>query len=263
MDSFKEMSHGNDKNSSAKQGGYIVLLQKIYLRMFGVPEIGFQIRGRYFKNLVSKMESSPTRILDAGSGIGAYSFWLSKQYPNSTIDGLDIDKNKLDFTNRFFKEKNIKNVHFIFGDVTSLNEKNKYDLIINVDVLEHIDNYTKVLENFYKALSPNGYLFIHTPQANQKRIFKSLENWHHEGHIHEGFSPYTLKKDLKKIGFRIAEVNETFGFFGKLAWELNHMMLSKGFVLLGFLYPLLYILSLLDSQIVVKKGLGTAILAKK
>jgi SAM-dependent methyltransferase len=263
MDSFGEMSHDHGSKHRVKQSNVIILLEKIYLFIFGVPEIGFQIRGRYFKYLLRKMNSSPNKILDAGSGIGAYSFWLSKQYPESSINGLDIDKNKLKFTKKFAKAKGIKNIHFTFGDVTSLVEKNEYDLIVNVDVLEHIDKYTKVLKNFYKALSPNGYLFIHTPQAKQKRIFKSLKKWHHEGHIHEGFSPNTLRKELRKIGFHIVEVRETFGFFGKLSWELNHIMLTKGFVLLGLFYPLLYILSLLDSLIVVKKGLGTAILAKK
>lgn len=263
IDSFGEMSDGGNKKFKIKQGRLIILLEKIYLRLFGVPEIGFQVRGRYFRDFLKKIGSNPKRILDAGSGIGAYSFWLSKKYPDSMIKGLDIDKNKLNFTNRFFKDQHIKNVHFAIGDVISLNEKNKYDLIINIDVLEHIDNYAKVLKNFYNTLSQDGYLFIHTPQANQKRIFKSLEKWHHEDHVREGFYLKQLKKELENIGFTIIEIRETFGFFGKLSWELNHMLLAKSFVLLGLFYPFLYLLSLLDGLVFVKKGLGMAILAKK
>lgn len=266
MESLKEMS-GNKKNIKKKNSKFFTLLEKIYLRIFGIPEIGFQTRGQYFRDMIEKgiKNKKIENVLDAGSGIGIYSFWLSKKFKDSTVDGWEIDNTKLEFSKKFAKELNIKNTNFLYGDVTkpSLRNKNKYDLIVNIDVLEHIDNFENVLSNFYKLLSKGGYLFIHTPQTNQKRIFKSLENWHHEGHVHEGFLPNHLKNVLTKIGFKNIEIRETFGFFGKLAWELNHLTLQKSFFLAGIIYPFLYFLSYLDLFTDNKKGLGIAILVKK
>lgn len=267
IDSLEEMSGENKKHLKKKSSGIMLLLEKFYLLIFGIPEIGFQIRSNYFRDMLNKgiKNKKIEKILDAGSGIGVYSFWLSKKFQHATIDGWEIDKTKLQFSNKFAKELNTKNVNFLYGDITKpiLNNKNVYDLIVNVDVLEHIDNFESVLKNFHKLLSKGGYLFIHTPQINQKRIFNSLEHWHHEGHVHEGFLPTDLKNTLKKIGFTDINVRETFGFFGKLSWELNHLILPKGFMLLGILYPFLYFISKLDIHMKNKKGLGTAILARK
>jgi hypothetical protein len=112
-------------------------------------------------------------------------------------------------------------------------------------------------------LNKQGCLYIHVPQPNQKRIFKSLQSWHHEDHVHEGIKKTILQNDLKKIGFQIVTSHETFGFFGKLAWELNHLILSKNFVLAGITFPFLYLIALLDKTTKNKHGLGIAILAQK
>lgn len=266
IDSLKEMP-GSKKNIKKKSSAFLVFLEKIYLLIFGIPEIGLQVRSKYFRDMLKEgvRNKKIDKALDAGSGIGIYSFWLSGKFQDSAIDGWEIDKTKLEFSKRFAKELNINNTDFLYGDITkpSLKSNNKYDLIVNIDVLEHIDNFENALKLFYKLLSKGGYLFIHTPQKDQKRIFKSLENWHHEGHIHEGFSPNELKKTLTEIGFGNVWARETFGFFGKLAWELNHLAMSKGFVILGIVYPFLYLISRLDLFTNNKKGLGTAILARK
>ena len=266
IDSLKEMP-GNKKNIKKKNSTFFVLLEKIYLLIFGIPEIGFRIRSKYFKEMLREgiKNKKINKALDAGSGIGIYSFWLNKRFKNATIDGWEIDKTKLEFSKKFANELHIKNVNFLYGDITKTTSKNinGYDLVVNIDVLEHIGNFENALKLFHKLLSKGGYLFIHTPQANQKRIFKSLENWHHEGHVHEGFSPDELKKTLIKIGFGNISTRETFGFFGKLAWELSHIAMSKGFVILGIVYPFLYLIACLDLFTNNKKGLGTAILARK
>lgn len=263
--SFGEMSHSYKKIIKKNKNFITPLLQRVYLSVFGIPEIGFQVRSMYFEYIVNEHigNSRFKKILDAGSGIGLYSFWLAKKYKKAQIFGGEIDKNKLEFSTDFAELKKIDNVSFEFSDVTrSLGEK-KYDLIVNIDVLEHIEDYKKVLKNFHKALVAGGYLFIHTPQPNQKRIFRSLKKWSHDDHLHEGYTPDELKGELKKLGFRIKDSRETFGFFGKLAWELNHLSFKKGFVASGLLFPVLYVVSLLDLIAINKNGLGTAILAVK
>lgn len=265
LDSFSDMSHEyKKKTKKQKKENVIYELQKIYIALFGIPEIGFQVRSLFFKSIIeNKIKKKVYKILDAGSGIGTYSFWMGKKHSDVKVIGIEVDKNKLDFSNKFSQELGLKNVKFQYGDVTKAFSKEKYDLIINIDVLEHVKDYKKVLKNFYLALAPKGYLYIHTPQPNQKRLFKALEKWHHEDHVREGFRPEELKRELKKLGMVIIETRETFGFFGKLAWELNHLVLSKGFVLSGITYPFLYVLIQLDTMTKNKDGLGTAILARK
>ena len=267
MDSFGDMSDDYKKKiKHKKESSLLLFLQKTYLWIFGIPEIGFQIRSLYFEDIVNAklLNKKFKKILDAGSGIGTYSFWLAKKFPESKMLGGDVDKNKLSFSVKFAKKLGLENTSFKYFDVTRVSpDKNKYDLIVNIDVLEHIENYEKVLNNFSKQLISGGYLFIHTPQSNQKRIFKALKKWSHEDHLHEGYSPSDLREALHNSGFKIIVLRQTFGFFGKLAWELNHMCFKKGFVVSGLVYPFLYIIACMDLLAPNHDGLGTAILAQK
>jgi len=40
------------RKAKIKQGNLIIFLQKIYISIFGVPEIGFQLRSLYFLKIV-------------------------------------------------------------------------------------------------------------------------------------------------------------------------------------------------------------------
>ncbi|HSD98628.1 MAG TPA: class I SAM-dependent methyltransferase, partial [Patescibacteria group bacterium] len=229
------------------------------------PEIGFQIRYLHFKKIITEhIKKNPRSILDAGSGIGSYSFFLHTQYPRAKITGGDIDKEKLSFSRKYIKLLKIKNVAFSYMDISKQKlQKNKYDLIVSIDVLEHIKNYKQVLYNFSRLLKPGGYLYIHTPHENQKRIFSFSKNWHHEDHVREGFSKSKLIREIGKLHLKVATCYQTFGPFGRFSWETNHVLLGKSFVLAGLLYPLLYAVALLDIFVVDSNGWGIALLVYK
>ena len=264
IQSFEKINNRYQKKSKANSN--ISFLKKIYILLFGIPEIGFQIRSMYFKKILAAnlLNKKLKNILDAGSGIGAYTFLLGRTYPQAKVMGGDIDKYKLKSCQIMAKELGLKNVEFEYLDITKINnKKNHYDLVVNIDVLEHVDNYEIALENFFKVLDKNGYLYIHVPQPNQKRIFGSLKEWHHEDHMREGISKKELEISLNKFGFKIIVAKNTFGLVGKLAWEINHLMLSKSFVLAGITFPFLFVFAMFDPFFKNTDGLGIAILAKK
>jgi len=265
MESFGQMSDRYKKSPTGSETPILKFLQKIYIKLLGVPEIGFQLRNLYFKKILKKINANTARkILDAGSGIGAYSFWLSNHFPSSRVEGWEIDKFKLSFSRELAKKMKLQNVKFFYKDIAKYKKINNYDLIINIDVLEHIKDYRGTIKNFSRYLKKGGYLYIHTPQVNQKRYLKSLKSWKHEDHAREGFEPQKLMQELKDNGFKIISFTNTFGFFGSIAWELNHLILLKrSFIILGLAYPFLYVLSIFDLLFKNRKGLGIAVLAKK
>lgn len=262
--SFAEMKKNYKKKISKKPSRYFLLFSAIYIRLFGVPEIGFQLRSLYFKSFVSKfIKLKSGKIIDAGSGIGSYAFWLSRKFPKAQVVGLEIDKEKIKFASEFSEKLKLDNVKFDEHDLTANPKQKKAKLIITIDVLEHIKDYRQALKNLHKMLDSGGLLYIHVPQENQKRIFRTLENWHHEDHVREGFEPVELKDNLQKIGFSVIETRQTFGFFGKFAWEMNHVLLERNFIVAGLLYPLLYFVGILDLLTHNKNGLGEVVIARK
>lgn len=264
MQSFGEINE-QYKKKIKKDNPLIRQLKQIYILIFGIPEIGFQIRSAYFIKIMTSYLSNKNfkEILDAGSGIGIYTLWLGKTFKNTKVRGVDIDRNKLKSSEIISSELGVNNVEFLYSNITKPFENSSYDLIVSIDVLEHVNRYEIALQNFYKSLKKGGYLYIHVPQLNQKRIFSSFKTWYHEGHVRGGITKTELENSLRKLGFKIIISKETFGFFGKLAWELNHLMLSRSFVLAGIIFPFLYALALIDLLWKNKNGLGIAILAQK
>lgn len=259
-DQYQEKIKINQKSNT-----FIGTLKKMYVLVFGIPEIGFQIRSIYFKKIITShvFNKNPKNILDAGSGIGAYSIWLAKNFNHAKITGGEIDKDKIISSEIIRKQLHLKNINFVYFDIMKHQRNPLYDLIICIDVLEHINCYEMVLKNFYDLLQNNGYLYIHVPQPKQKRVFSSFKTWHHQDHVREGIAKDTLENRLKKLGFWIISSQETSGFFGKITWEINHLALSRSFILAGIIFPILYILAMLDSIFKNKGGLGVAVLAKK
>lgn len=266
MHSFGQMNKDYlHKSNEEERITFIEKLKKLYILLFGIPEIGFQIRSIYFEKLLSAYirDKKLTNILDAGSGIGAYTFLLGEMFPNARVTGSDIDMYKLKASRLLTKKLQTKNIKFIQLDITKNHKQAQYDFIITIDVLEHVKNYDRALINFFRLLKKRGYLYIHVPQPHQKRIFSSLRQWHHEDHVREGIDKKILENKLKQMGFNIIASRESFGFFGKLAWELNHIMLAKSFLLAGITFPFLYILAIFDQLWPNKNGLGIAVIAKK
>ena len=240
-------------------------LKKLYISVFGIPEIGFQIRSLYFEKILNShfLKKNQKKILDAGCGIGSYTLLLGKKFEKAKVTGGDIDKYKLQSCKAIASELNIRNVEFEYLNITKISNNARYDLAVCIDVLEHIHDYELALSNFSKLLKSGGYLYVHVPQPNQQRIFKSLKEWHHEDHTREGIIKNELEKKLRKLGFKIITSMETFGLFGKLSWELNHLSLSRSFVIAGIIFPLLYAIAKIDLWQRNKNGLGIAVLAKK
>lgn len=240
-------------------------ISQIYIALFGIPEIGFQVRGMYFNKAIRTLKGRQlNNILDVGSGIGCYSFLLSMMFPGSQVTGWEIDRSKLAFSKKVRDERQSVNVEFMYKDITKTpKQMSTFDAIVIIDVLEHIKEYKAALSNVYAVLAKGGYVYIHVPQIKQRRFFRSFSSWEHSDHVREGFESKILVRNLQSLGFHVERTWNSFGFFGSLAWELNHLFLKRSSVLAAATYPLIYLLSVVDGMITNKRGLGLSILAKK
>lgn len=240
---------------------------KLYVRRvlkytpFSITSIGPYIRGLYWEKYLQKIPIEEfEKVLDAGCGTGDYARKLAIKYPHLIVNAYDIkvyetwdDKPN----NVFFKQKNL----------LDLKEYSFYDLCYSIDVLEHISKNYKVMFNLYRALKAGGYLFLHIPNKLQRRIlskkfFIEHESWGKKEHIGEMYSVRELRKILIAVGFEIIASRETFGFFGRLAWEID-IIVHKKIILKILVMPFLKILSYLDLFFELEEGNGMIIIAKK
>jgi len=96
-------------------------------------------------------------ILEAGCG---QKWSINLNGVKYHLTGVDIDKDALEI--RKYKTKDLDEI--IEGDLCTVQlEENKYDVIYNSYVLEHINGAEKMMQNFYRWLKPGGILILRFP----------------------------------------------------------------------------------------------------
>lgn len=160
-------------------------------------------------------------ILDAGSGFGQYSWFMSRLNRNWNILGLDVKRDYVADCNAFFRGQQRDNVYFQTTDLTRLATENGFDLILSVDVMEHIKDDRLVFANFFRALRPGGVLLISTPsdQGGSDVMHSAGKSFIGE-HVRDGYSVTEIKEKLKTAGFCKVKVHYSYGVPGKIAWKM-------------------------------------------
>ncbi len=176
-----------------------------------------------------KSHPGELKVLDAGMGFGQYSYYMASHYPKWKITGVDVKQEQVDDCNAFFKKVGLSNASFTFGDLEKFTHKNLYDLVISVDVMEHIPDDEAVFSNLAQALKPGGTLVVSTPSdQGGSDVHHHDEDHVNDGsssfideHVRDGYSIDDITAKLKRAGFDKIAVNYTYGTPGKLSWKLS------------------------------------------
>jgi len=225
---------------------------------------------KIIKKHLNKLFQAPCRVLDAGCGDGQYSFWLSRQFPNSIIDACDISKTKIYNCKKIQQQIGAENISFFIKDLKTYKNEEKYDFIFSNHVLEHVVDNKLVIKNLVASLKDGGYIYVQIPNAIQKRIINkkyliTLENWEKKEHIGQTLNLNTLSSELKKRGCKILIAKHTRGFWGELSYEI--LILTLGYFNRYFLYvlllPIILVLGFFDTFHNYKNGNEILVLARK
>ena len=204
---------------------------------------------RELKKLRKEFGTKEISIYDAGTGYGQYSYFMAKNLRPNNIFAIDVKEQWIKDCKEFFEERKISNVKFGIEDLTEINHENKFDLIVSVDVMEHIPDDKKVFQNFYRALKLGGFLLINTPS-----IFGGSDVHDEEGesfiseHARDGYSFEDLEAKLVPLGFTVYRSRYTYGFWGDKAWRLGikyPMQLLNISKLFFIILPFYYLLTFL------------------
>lgn len=215
-------------------------------------------------------------ILDAGSGFGQYTFYLSTLSRKYKIKAVDVKAEQVADCNRFFaKLGRSYRVVFEEADLTLYTEPSKYDMILSVDVMEHILEDVAVFRNFNKSLKPGGILLISTPSdQGGSDVHDDHESSFIEEHVRDGYNFIEIEEKLFASGFTKVDVKYAYGTPGKISWRLSMkypiQMVNKNkglLLLLPFYYlfvmPVALVLNFFDVRMKHKSGTGLIVKAWK
>jgi len=162
------------------------------------------------------------KILDIGCGGGLLSEPLSRL--GAQMTGIDASNNNIEVAKLHSKEMKL-NINYICSPPENLNFNEKFDVVLNMEVVEHVSDKNLFINNCSKLIKKNGIMFVATINKNLRSyIFAILGaeyilRWLPIGtHDWDKFlSPENLEILTKKNNFSI---DETVGM------EFN-LLLSK------------------------------------
>jgi SAM-dependent methyltransferase len=109
----------------------------------------------------SQNTGAPFRLLDAGSGVTFFPYYIRKEVPRSEITCFDSNNTyhpMFAAVNNTMGESRVK---FVEGMLQKLPfEADSFDAVCCISVLEHTGDYGAILDEFARVLRPGGLLVI-------------------------------------------------------------------------------------------------------
>ena len=170
----------------------------------------------YFENKENLM------ILDYGGGFGTLVKEIAKITPSSEVDIYEPYASKYAYEN-IQEFKNIKIVNNL--------KENYYDVLVNTDILEHVEKPIELIAIYNKCLKKGGMLISHWN-------FTPCVKCHLPKHFH---LRYTFYRIVPLLGFTKEIKNERHGHFFKKIRNIRIEDLNKAYkreIYSKMIYPL-------------------------
>ena len=110
-------------------------------------------------------------ILDIGCGGGLISEPMARLGGNVT--GIDAAEKNIKVASIHSKKSNLK-INYINKSPEQLKEKEKYDIILNLEIVEHVDNLDLYLQSCFNLLKKNGIMFTATINRTFMSYIKAI-----------------------------------------------------------------------------------------
>jgi len=142
-------------------------------------------------------------VLDVGCGTGAVTRIIAGQVAPGQVWGLDISGERLESAKRIAEEKAVRNVHYLQGDVKSLEQgERRFDLVYSRCFFQYIPGQAGMdtLMGMKKLARPGGRVVVADIDGNTLYRYPLDKEW---GDVldfflqaleKEGFDPYVGRK---------------------------------------------------------------------
>lgn len=195
MHSLKKILNGDCKMNEIKFTGEFLVPEKVEKRLLEDHIARYEYAKKYSKN---------SDILDIACGYGYGSEILGLDCKSYT--GVDIKKELIENA-RIKYGLNNKRVNFIEGDACTFASEKKYDLVVSLETIEHIQEYRKVVETLVKSVRSNGRLIVSSPNRPVTSPFAKTINDKPANIFHtQEFTPQELLNIFIETGLQAKEV---------------------------------------------------------
>jgi 2-polyprenyl-3-methyl-5-hydroxy-6-metoxy-1,4-benzoquinol methylase len=249
--------------------GQMSVSKALFFLLLGSPDAHTRVRNAHVLNLVQRLPlPSKARVLDIGSGRGVALFWLARHHPDWTLIGIELDPVMAGSSRMAAKRGGWANLTFVQDSATNLFEEKWYDLVLCVDVLEHITDDVGLLRQIARALKPGGYLVLHVPKRRQEqwRLLNVFNEHRVSDHVRDEYIKEELQQRFADAGLCIREFQHTLGRWGEISFELNMLAWRRWWLrnlLMLLTYPVAIPIGYIDIRQHHQRGNGFLVSAQR
>lgn len=185
------------------------------------------------------------KLIDVGCGSGTFSIGAARRgYETLGVDWNEQGRTVAEKRAKICKAQSAK---FEVLDVRNLDTRDdlvgKFDIVINLENIEHIIDDRKLIQNISSCLKPGGYLLLSTPYLHYRPLsfedsgpFPEIEDG---GHVRRGYSKAMLEELCKQSGLIPEEISFCSGYLSQKITTVQRVI-SRIHPLLGwaFILPL-------------------------
>jgi SAM-dependent methyltransferase len=155
-------------------------------------------------------------VLEVGCGNGNFTVLLAQNCPR--VVAVDLNEEYVRAAKNRLKEK--PGVEVIVADATQSQWEHSFDMVVMLDVLEHIDDDVKMLSQLKNCLKPGGKLVVKVPALEW--LYSPMDKA--IGHYRR-YNKKTLSQTFRKADFSQPLI-WYFNVLGILGWWLNGKVLG-------------------------------------
>lgn len=141
------------------------------------------------------------RVLDAGCGRGEFLQEKFSRIENIEVYGVDVSAEFIKDARR----ASPRHFHYKICPLERLDFTDRFfDEVHCYDLLEHVEDYPRVLRNICRVLKPGGRLYLKVPHPFCEKIIYHFDPWYCGPEMHRRVIPsQQLKQDLEKNGLKV------------------------------------------------------------
>lgn len=140
-----------------------------------------------------------------------HTFLLAKYFKNAKVTGYDFSTSGIETAKKNLK---LKNLYFSVEDITKVKSETKYDLITAFDVLEHIEDWQKLVKDLIKV---NNHYFVFASPVGRMRPYEK-----HIGHF-RNYRKGEIEAFMQKQGYRTVKTYYAgFPFYSPIVRDLTN-----------------------------------------
>ena len=176
------------------------------------------------RNHVGKDDITELKILDIGCGGGIVSVPLVRL--GAKVTGVDLGAENIVAAKEYAASKKLE-IEYLNVDISTL--KTQYDVVLCLEVVEHVGNLEEFMHNISKLLKPNGIVILSTINRTIKGFALAIVaaeyvlRWVPKGtHSFDKFvKPSELTNMLEKNNINVSDITGMcYNIFNK-GWSLS------------------------------------------